>query len=163
MYTTACTGVGKQADCQITLHLDVYNSMYRCGQTGGLSDNTALVFTTACTGVGKQADRQMTLHLYLQQHVQVWANRQTVRWHCTCIYNSMYRCGQTGGLSDNTALVFTTACTGVGKQPERQVTLHLYKCTTACTGVGKQPVRQVTLHLYVQQHVQVWGNSWSVR
>ena len=37
----------------------IYNSMYRCGQTGGPSDNTAL----GC----------------IQQHVQVWANRRTVR------------------------------------------------------------------------------------
>ena len=62
------------------------------------------------------------------------------------MYNSMYRCGETSSAAGNTALVFTTVCTGVGKQPEAGNTALV--CTTACTGVGKQPEWQVTLNVY---------------
>ena len=100
--------------------------------------NTALVCTAVCTSVGKL--------LYVQQCVQVWGN--------TCMYNSVYRCGET---------LVCTMCTGAGKhlcvrqyvEAWGNICMYnsmyrcgeIFACTTVCTGV-----RKWFAHYLVMQH-----------
>ena len=71
-------------------------------------------------------------NLCVEQYVQVWGMLHTT-FTPTCVWNSMYRCGECYTLHS-----------------------HPLVCGTVCTGVGNA-THYTHTHLCVKQYVQVWG------